>query len=277
MIHAVRTLLVHGMGQSARWWDPLLHAIEQAGIAPEPLRMPSLRAQGPEAWVDRVVQFIDNCPTVLIGHSLGAAVVLEASRRVPVDACLLLALPGNATAARAPEDTCGLSATALARVALFLLSTGRGSAPNGVQCIHFHGADDPAVAPAETPDGCERATVEGAGHDLNGCRALAGQLRGALCRLRVAAQWVDPGVRFTYGLDQTHPPGRPTRAERPCAARGDPTPFPGTAVWMQTAATIGGPTGAGPGRDGGGCSQSSARVRSRGYRSTRGAASADAL
>ena len=69
-------LLVHGMGGSPSWWNPLLPVLERAGLAALALRLPSLEDAGPESWRDEVLAHIGKTPVVLIGHSLGAAVYL---------------------------------------------------------------------------------------------------------------------------------------------------------------------------------------------------------
>jgi pimeloyl-ACP methyl ester carboxylesterase len=86
-------LLVYGMGGGLSWWDPLLPALERAGLAAPALRLPSLEDAGLESWLEEVLAHIGKEPVVLIGHSLGAAVCLEAARLKPVEYLVLLACP----------------------------------------------------------------------------------------------------------------------------------------------------------------------------------------
>jgi pimeloyl-ACP methyl ester carboxylesterase len=198
-------LLVHGMGGSPSWWNPLLPVLKRAGLAAIPLRLPSLEDAGPEMWCDEVLNHAGRTPIVLIGHSLGAAVCMEAARVKPVKGLVLLACPPFLPdfTPQPPPDT-GLSAAAIGRVGRFLRracknalldvlcnrspetkSSGRSvSSPVGGQvfnnklnCVHFVGSSDrwvPVEQARRLP--FPLVVIPGTGHGLNRSTRLADQL-----------------------------------------------------------------------------------------------------
>ena len=99
-------VLVHGVGSSPAWWNPLLPVLKKAGLKPLPLRLPPLKNGDPTRWRDEVVSHLNNDLVVLIGHSLGAAVCVEAALSAPVAGLVLLACPpffGDFTPQPPPE------------------------------------------------------------------------------------------------------------------------------------------------------------------------------
>ena len=171
-------LLVHGMGASPAWWNPLLPGLECAGLTAIPLRLPSLEDAGPETWRDEVLAHIGKAPVVLVGHSLGAAVCLEAARVKRLADLVMLACPPFLPdfTPEPPPDT-GLSAAALKRVERFLRAAGGHAPPMLHRSIHFVGSSDrwvPIAQARRLP--FSLVVIPGAGHGLNRSTRLADQL-----------------------------------------------------------------------------------------------------
>lgn len=176
-------LLVHGMGGGPSWWDPLLPALERAGLAALALHLPSLKDTGPETWRDEVLAHTGKTPVVLIGHSLGAAVCLEAARLKPVEYLVLLACPPFLPdfTPEPPPDT-GLSAAAIKRVERFLRAACGNPRQISTGSIHFAGSSDrwvPVAQARRLP--FPLVVIPGAGHSLNRSTRLADQLFQHLC------------------------------------------------------------------------------------------------
>ncbi len=171
-------LLVHGMGGNPSWWDPLLPILKRAGLAAIPPRLPSLEDAGPETWCDEVVGRIKNEPVILIGHSLGAAVCLEAARLTPVEYLVLLACPPFLPDfTPEPPPGSGLSAAAMKRVGPFLRTACDNASQISTGSIHFVGASDrwvPIAQARRLP--IPLIAIPGAGHSLNRSTRLAEQL-----------------------------------------------------------------------------------------------------
>jgi len=171
-------LLVHGIGSLPAWWNPLLPVLAAAGLKPVPLRLPPLENGGPAGWRDEVLAHIHGPPVLLIGHSLGAAVCLEAARVKPVRGLVLLACPPFFPdfTPPPPPDT-GLSAAAMKRVARFLRTACDQASGLQAECIHFVGSMD-RWAPVEPARRLPFPLIEipGAGHGLNRSVRLAEQL-----------------------------------------------------------------------------------------------------
>lgn len=171
-------LLVHGMGGSPSWWNPLLPVLERAGLTAIPLRLPPLEDAGPEKWRDAVLAHIGKVPVILVGHSLGAAVCLEAARLKPVENLVLLACPPffpDFTPEPPPDS--GLSATAIRRVGRFLRAACNNASQISTGSIHFVGASDrwvPIAQARRLP--FPLIAIPGAGHSLNRSARLADQL-----------------------------------------------------------------------------------------------------
>ena len=171
-------ILVHGLGAGPSWWNPLRPALEQAGLAAQAVQLPSLETAGPESWRDEVIAGIGDEPVLLIGHSLGAAVCLEAARLKPVAGLVLLSCPpflSDFTPPPPPDS--GLSVAAIARMERFLRAACAQAAPATTGTVHFVGSAD-AWVPVEQARRLpfRLVVVPGAGHDLNRSAAFAGQL-----------------------------------------------------------------------------------------------------
>jgi len=179
-------LLIHGMGSRAGWWDPFLPSLRSLGIHPSALEMPSLEASGPAAWVARVREHAQGV-ALAIGHSLGAAVALDAARAAAFDAVLLLAMPTiKGTVAPAPPEDTGLSAAALARVARFIRRLNESPPALTMETVHVFGAEDPHVvadSARQLPYGLH--IIPGVGHDLSRPSSVVAQVMGIVARLEV--------------------------------------------------------------------------------------------
>lgn len=108
-------LLVHGIWNARHWLAPFAAHLRREGMRPGLFGYASILA-GPEAGADRLIEHLRRRPTpLLVGHSLGGLVILEALRRapdLPVDrvVCLGSPLRGSGVAA-ALGDRPGLSWT----------------------------------------------------------------------------------------------------------------------------------------------------------------------
>lgn len=176
-------LLVHGMGGSPSWWNPLLPVLERSGLAALALRLPSLEDAGPETWRDEVLAHVGKTPVVLIGHSLGAAVCLEAARVKPVEDLVMLACPPFLPdfTPEPPPDT-GLSTAAIKRIERFLRAACDHARHIPTGSIHFVGSSDrwvPVAQARRLP--FPLVVIPGAGHGLNRSIRLADQLFQHLC------------------------------------------------------------------------------------------------
>jgi MoaA/NifB/PqqE/SkfB family radical SAM enzyme/predicted alpha/beta hydrolase family esterase len=193
-------LLVHGMGASPSWWEPIVTALGRVGLAARPLVMPSLEEGGPEIWRDEVLAYIGNEPVILIGHSLGAAVCMEAARIKPVSGLVLLACPPffSDFTPQPPPDT-GLSVTAMARVARFLRAACANASQVATESVHFVGTADPWV-PVEQARRLPfpLVVIPRAGHELNRSANLTAQLLRRVLSFRSAVERLEPGVRLDY-------------------------------------------------------------------------------
>lgn len=201
MTARVQALLVHGMGSRPAWWDPFLGPLEEIGIRGVALEMPSLADAGPEAWCAAVARRIGPGPTVLVGHSLGAAVCLMASLDTRVDGLVLLACPPFVGGfSPQPPRAGALSVTAFARVGRFLRHAcecaGRVTAP----AVHLVGDADLHVPVAEArrlPFPLE--TVSAAGHDLGRSPAAIAAVLRHLVFSDCGRRHLDPGLRLRHG------------------------------------------------------------------------------
>jgi MoaA/NifB/PqqE/SkfB family radical SAM enzyme len=196
MMPRLSALLIHGLGSRAAWWEPFLPSFRFLGIQPLPLEMPSLEASGPEAWVARLREHAKGVALTL-GHSLGAAVALDAARAAAFDAVVLLGMPtiNGAVAPEPPQDT-GLSATALARVGRFIRRLNESPPALTAETVQVVADGDPHVVAD-----CARKLpyplhiLPGAGHDLSRPSSVVAQVLGIVARLEVVRRACDPGAR----------------------------------------------------------------------------------
>lgn len=186
MKRRLSALLIHGMGSRAAWWEPFLPSLRLLNIEPFPLEMPSLERSGPEAWVARARKHAKGV-SLALGHSLGAAVVLEAARSAAFDAVVLLAMPTiNGICAPDPPRDTGLSASALVRVARFICRLNESPPVLATETAHVVGSGDPHVMAD-----CARQLpyplhlLRGVGHDLSRPASVVAQVMGIVARLEV--------------------------------------------------------------------------------------------
>ena len=162
-------VLVHGIGSNPMWWNPLLPVLEKAGLKPLPLRLPPLENGDPIRWRDEVLAHIKSEPVILIGHSLGAAVCIEAALARPVADLILLACPPFfADFTPEPPPEAALSAAAGINAATFLRSACENAARLACPAIHFVGARDrwvPAAQARRLP--FPLVEIPETGHSLN--------------------------------------------------------------------------------------------------------------
>jgi pimeloyl-ACP methyl ester carboxylesterase len=179
-------LLIHGMGSRPAWWDPFLPGLRRFGVEPTALVLPSLETSGPEAWVACVRKRAKGV-SLLLGHSLGAAVALEAAREVVCDAALLLAMPTlNREVSPEPPRETGLSATVLARIARFLRRVNESPPTLPIEVAHVVGANDPHVMLGHARRlPYPLHVIAGAGHDLSRPARVVERVLDQVARLRV--------------------------------------------------------------------------------------------
>ncbi len=148
MNSTVKAILVHGMGNDKSWWANIILPIENLGIECLALNMPSLQLKDPQHWVHTVMSALEErSPTILFGHSLGAAVVIQVALRHKIDSVILLSMPPfhKDSTFITPEGT-DLSLTKLAHIACFFKeSCQKASSLENIETIHFVGQNDPFV------------------------------------------------------------------------------------------------------------------------------------
>lgn len=224
MTSRLTALLVHGMANAPSWWDPFIPRLARLGIDCRPLPMPSLEQGGPESWVDEVLRQETDSPTILIGHSLGAAVCVAAALRRRFEGLLLLAMPSfRATEASIPEEA-EVSLTALARVARFLHNLPCDQLGADIDSIHWIGENDRFCS----VDDARRLNVPvrmivAAGHELNQSSRAISAIEEYVACSPYGKSRMDPGVRYVLShrvseapadmldLSETAPP--PARAD----------------------------------------------------------------
>ena len=193
----LRALLVHGMGSSPEWWNPLITPLQNLGLEPVVLEMPSLESSGPVAWVDEIVRHAGHAPVLLIGHSLGAAVCVVASRRIPCIGIILLACPPffDDYGPSPPVGT-GLSVRAVTRVGMFLRDAAREAALVTTDSIHFIGDADPFI-PAEQAARLPfpLIVIPSADHDLRDSMRFMKALIAHIINSQFGKHFLDPAVR----------------------------------------------------------------------------------
>ena len=193
----VTALLVHGMGHTPSWWNPLASELAEADIAAVAPDMPSLETRGPEAWVEDIVRRARGGPVILIGHSLGAAACLSAAGHCPAAELILLACPLFADGIYpAVPPASGLSTRAMARVARFLKIASEQANGMTDAVTHIVGDRDPFVSvelarcfPFHT------IILPNATHELNRAAALAPALLERVAASPIGRKHLDPGVR----------------------------------------------------------------------------------
>ena len=93
-------LLVHGMGVGPDWWYPIASSLRRFRVTVRALKMPSLETAGPAAWCVAILRELPRGPAILVGHSLGAAMLphivwwrYHETDYIPSNSLLLLASP----------------------------------------------------------------------------------------------------------------------------------------------------------------------------------------
>ncbi len=214
----LRAVLLHGMGNTADWWNPFLPALRALGIEVYAPELPDLERSGPEAWVE-AVKTAGSCPDLIVGHSLGAAAALVAAVQYGSENVICLAMPAAAERAlpAIPTDS-SLSVTALARIGLFLQSVSALEVPPQVkERVHLIGGGDVLTnGEALAAQGFRCITAPAAGHELNESPEARELLVQCIAELPVARRTLDPAVRLaaidetggdirTLALDETAP------------------------------------------------------------------------
>jgi pimeloyl-ACP methyl ester carboxylesterase len=167
----MKILFVHGLGASSSWWDRFAHGFNSAGFDTHILHMPDF-SEGPDTWVDFVIRnYKQDSQTIIVGHSLGGAVALEAARRQIPAAVICLAIPIAIGKLQDPPVVLDDLSEQMKKVILntdhFLKSAVEKQFP-ACPILYFYGTNDifveiEAVKLLSFP----AMAISGAGHDLN--------------------------------------------------------------------------------------------------------------
>jgi len=168
----LRAIVLHGAhGGPDTNWFPWLHAeLERSGIEVVRPRFPTPQGQSLEAWFeayDRTVALLPPAPTILVGHSLGAAMALRLAERGPEPFSGLFLAAGFIGALGLP-DYDPINASFFAKPFGWTRIRER----KGSACRTWAGDDDPYVPLSRSQEladhlGAPLEVVPGGGH-LNG-------------------------------------------------------------------------------------------------------------
>lgn len=141
-----RVLLVHGIWNAKVWLSPFAIRLRREGLAPELFGYASV-LRDPERAGDRLIAHLRRKPVeLLVGHSLGGLIILEALRRapeLPVKRVVCLGSP-----------LCGSGvATAMGRRAPFSLLLGRSRGILETGCSPWQGPVAVGVVAGNRPRG----------------------------------------------------------------------------------------------------------------------------
>lgn len=203
MKRRLTAILLHGMGHAPSWWTPFVPRLEDLGLDVLVPTLPDLASADPDAWVAAALAAIPDTPTILIGHSLGAAVALQAAWRKPVQGVILMAMPvvGGPIAPKRPRSTT-LSLAALSRVGRFLIQTARGLNDTTCGALHFVGDCDAEIGLAQAQQlPLPLICLPGADHNLNRRESDIRTIVAHIACSPAAQQWLDPAARRSASLD----------------------------------------------------------------------------
>lgn len=167
----MKILFIHGLELPPSWWDRFARSFNSEGFTTESLEMPEF-LQGIQSWVDSVLsKYDDSSQTVLIGHSLGGAVALEAARKKTPSAVICLAIPIAIGKLKEPpiavDSLPEEIKTAINHTDIFLKES-VAKTPPVCPVLYFWGTNDPYVEEgAVNILPFPTISIPGAGHDLN--------------------------------------------------------------------------------------------------------------
>jgi len=196
----MRAILVHGIGSRSSWWKPVFPGLESLGIEPVAPDMPPPDVEGGEAWVKEVISHVTDVPTILAGHSLGAAACIQAALRCKVEGLILLACPPFFPDFAPPAPNVeGVSPKTMALVARFLRQASDMAGQVKTDSVHFVGDNDyfvPVEQARRLP--FPVVVVPSADHDLNRSLAFRNSLMEYLSTTTYGRRYLDPGVRYRH-------------------------------------------------------------------------------
>jgi pimeloyl-ACP methyl ester carboxylesterase len=167
----MKILFIHGLELLPSWWDRFARSFSSEGFITEILTMPEFLL-GTQSWVDSVLsKYDDSSQTVLIGHSLGGAVALEAARKKTPSAVICLAIPIAIGKLKEPpivsDSLPEEIKTAINHTDIFLKEA-VANTPPVCPVLYFWGTNDPYIEEgAVNLLPFPAISIPGAGHDLN--------------------------------------------------------------------------------------------------------------
>ncbi len=198
MNYRTQAYLIHGLGESPTFWDPLVSILEEMEIAPQPVSLPPIDAGGPESWAQTVLNQMRENNCLLIGHSLGAVVGLAVAQRRDVESCILLGMPiGIEDMELLLPQGLDLSLTAAAKCSLFIQKiTKRNKNNSSMDIIHIIGEKDPHVSAQEFKGfSISTTVVPDVGHAVIDTKQGLATVVSAIAHSQCAVRSCDPGKR----------------------------------------------------------------------------------
>ncbi len=201
----VTALCIHGMNNGTSWWKPVSRYLHKCNIATVVPELPSLDEHGPEAWVEAVLEEIPPGPSIIIGHSLGAAVAIEVTCRHHFEMVVLLSLPpflNNFTPPPPPRNS--VSMEGVARVARFMKRACLESSHTiDTYAVHIVGDSDeyvPLEKAAQLP--FKLVVVKGVSHELTMSKKAIREIGRTILTSPCGITHCDPGLRSVLLSDK---------------------------------------------------------------------------
>ncbi|MBD3319823.1 MAG: alpha/beta fold hydrolase [Chitinivibrionales bacterium] len=167
----ITALLLHGLGNTSRWWAPFIGPFRKRSIdiiAPD---LPKIGPATPDDWLKMVHEILDSIPgrVVIAGHSLGSSVAVLAACRHSLAGAVFLALPvyKSGEIPSTPQQV-SLEPAAGAAVARFVLKASRRVHSITCPAIHIAGDLDQVVSTSYARSILENMhVIQHTGHNLN--------------------------------------------------------------------------------------------------------------
>lgn len=224
---SIKAMLIHGMGNDSSWWNHIPVFLERLGFIVDSIDVPYISELDSNMWTQKVAERVDEAqPTIIIGHSLGAAVSLNVSKVKNVDNIILLGMPPFLENYTPPAPrTNKVPMSVVAKATRFLKNICLDlSLFKGRDVCHFLGEND-KLAPYEFGKKlpCKSIVIEGVGHEFIESAIFTQKLIEYIVTSEFGVKWIDPAIRYLYsnskssdfvsvkGLSDKAPP--PVRAD----------------------------------------------------------------